>query len=398
MPILYTSTAYPPSIGGAQLQLHMLAQHIQAHTPVGVLYQWDEHRTDWLRGTTINAPPARKTPPVDGVPVYRVTLGQKQRRQVLPWVYLYPLLQGPAIDRISQALYAQIEAAIPQVIEQPPQIVHNTRIGREFLTAASLRYARQHDIPFVLTPNHHHHWRGWFYRHFLELYQQADAVIAYTHYGRDELIDLGLSPDKVYVIGAGPILAETGDGERFRSTHQLAPDVPVVLFLGQKYEYKRFDLVLEATSQVWQQHPRTHFMFIGPRTDYSRRVFSRFSDPRIIEVDSVDLQTKTDALAGCDLLCVPSEKESFGGVYIEAAHFQKPVIGGSAPAVREVIKDGETGFVVGSRIRELATKINTLLSDTAMSRSFGEANEQHAQQYTWPALTERARLLYADLR
>jgi glycosyltransferase involved in cell wall biosynthesis len=57
------------------------------------------------------------------------------------------------------------------------------------------------------------------------------------------------------------------------------------------------------------------------------------NDPRILELGSVDLQTKTDALEACTLLCLPSTQESFGGVYTEAWSFKKPVIGCDIPAV-----------------------------------------------------------------
>jgi hypothetical protein len=62
---------------------------------------------------------------------------------------------------------------------------------------------------------------------------------------------------------------------------------------------------------VWQRHPEARFVCIGPRTDYSRRAFLSFCDRRVIELDIIDLQTKTDAIAACSLLCVPFGRESF---------------------------------------------------------------------------------------
>jgi hypothetical protein len=62
---------------------------------------------------------------------------------------------------------------------------------------------------------------------------------------------------------------------------------------------------------VRQRHPEARFVFMCPRTDYSRRVFLSFCDRRVIELDTIDLQTKTDAIAACSLLCVPFSRESF---------------------------------------------------------------------------------------
>ena len=43
------------------------------------------------------------------------------------------------------------------------------------------------------------------------------------------------------------------------------------------------------------------------------------TDPRIHRLGSLNLQQKTNALAACTLLCVPSTQESFGCVYTEAS-------------------------------------------------------------------------------
>ena len=57
-------TAYPFSIGGAQLLAHNLAKQLIVRHRLRVITQWSERRTDWLLGTTLNAPSADIT--VDG--------------------------------------------------------------------------------------------------------------------------------------------------------------------------------------------------------------------------------------------------------------------------------------------------------------------------------------------
>ena len=72
---------------------------------------------------------------------------------------------------------------------------------------------------------------------------------------------------------------------------------------------------------------------ITPRTPFSQKFFTQQPpDPRLIELGTVDLQQKTNALAACTLLCLPSTQESFGGVFTEAWSFEKPVIGANIPA------------------------------------------------------------------
>jgi glycosyltransferase involved in cell wall biosynthesis len=149
--------------------------------------------------------------------------------------------------------------------------------------------ARLLNVPFVLTPNHHHHWKGWIYRHYLEVYRQADALIAYTQTEKAELVRLGVAPEKVHVLGIA-LLAEKPDAARFRGAHGIPSDAPVILFLGQKYAYKRFHLLLEAAPIVHARFADAYFVFLGPRTAYSEKIFAGVDDgSHIIERGAVDL-------------------------------------------------------------------------------------------------------------
>ena len=113
--------------------------------------------------------------------------------------------------------------------------------------------------------------------------------------------------------GIGPVLAERADGADWRQRHGI--EGPMVLYLGQKFRYKNFHLLLEAAPAVWARHPQTTFVFIGPPTGFSRRVFARHkTEPRVVELGRVDLAEKTAALQACDVLCLPSPQESFNPV------------------------------------------------------------------------------------
>src|SRR5664279_1240090 len=170
MRLLYTITAYPPSVGGAQLLTHYLAQQWLGRHPIQVITQWDTNRTDWLLGSTLNAPVTPFGYIQEGVAVQRITLAASARRRLTLWVYAY----------------------------------------------------------------------------------------------------------------------------------------------------KGLAAILSAAPLVWRRRPEARFVFVGPRTNYSLSLFKHLTDRRILELEAVSLQDKTDALGACTVLCVPSSQESFGGVYTEA--------------------------------------------------------------------------------
>ncbi len=391
MNLLYTLTAYPPFWGGAQLLMHGLARELAGRHSVQVVSQWDTARSDWLRGTTLNAPQDDRNYVVDDVPVRRIGVPEAQSAKLRPWVAAYWLAQGLAIPRIADVLSQRFADLAGRA-----DLIHNCRIGREPLTAASLDLARRHDIPFVLSPVHHPRWGSWLHRHYHRLYRAADAVLALTRGERDLLVRLGVDERKIAITGMGPDLAPTGDGEAFRAAHGLGQD-PVVLFVGQKYAYKGVATLLEAAWHVWERFPEARFVFIGRPTDETRHLFHEL-DRRVINLDVVDLQTKTDAYAACDVFCLPSTQESFGGVYTEAWSFGKPVIGADIEAVSDVINDGQNGFVCPAAPGPLGDHLITLLNDPALRKQFGETGRRKvAERYTWERIASLTEAVYQGL-
>jgi len=388
MKLLYTLTSYPPAVGGAQTHQHFLAQQMQKSHDVDVISQWDHNRADWLLGTTLNAPQHKKAYTVDGISVERIGISLHEKLQMSPFVPTYYPLMGLSLPTISNILAKHLTAKASEA-----SLIHNVRIGREGLSFASLQTARQYKIPFILTPVHHPRWVGWRYKQFLNLYRQADGLFALTQSEKKILIDLGVKSERIHVIGHGPVVASTQDSQSFRLKHKIAD--PIVLFLGQHYEYKGYRCLLDATKLVWQKHPDTHFVFVGPSVRDSNKAFDLYKDSRIHRLGKVSFQEKTDALAACTLLCVPSSQESFGGVYTEAWMFEKPVIGYDIPAIAEVIDDEVNGFLVQQQPKMIAQRILDLLDDPAAARAMGESGkEKVAQNYTWPAIAQKATAAY----
>lgn len=391
MNLLYTITAYPPSVGGAQAHFHELARRLAQHHRMQVAAHWAETRTDWLLGTTLRTARRPGISPLDGVAVHLLSLTARERWRVVPYVLGYYLAKAPAIAYISDLLVPHLEPLAYRV-----DLIHNGRVGREGLSFASWKLARRLNIPFVLTPFHHPRWVGWNYRDYIRLYRAADAVIALTEAEKVALAQLGVDPGRIFVTGMGPILGTSPDADSFRQRCPLGGRM--VLFLGQKYRYKGCAALLQAAPVVWKRFPETCFVFIGPRTRHSDSLFKRQPDPRILEMGVVDLKTKTDALAACDLLCLPSTQESFGAVFTEAWMLGKPVIGGHSPAVREIIQEGVDGYVVGQEPEAIAERILYLLEHPAVGEEMGrQGREKTLARYTWERLAERTESVYETI-
>ena len=391
--LLFTITRYWPAIGGAEVHSRELLRSMQDRVRPIVIAHWDENRTDWLLGTTIRAPAPGRIYTDEGRPVHLIGPSWRDRLATLPYVLGYYAVQTRAAARLGEVLAAQL-----RVVAWPFDLVHNVRSGREPLTVGSMEAARRADVPFVFTPNHHPRWVGWRYRVYQQVYRTADALIALTEHERDALVALGAHPERIHVTGIGPVLAPEWDPARARQKYALSE--PFVLFLGQKYPYKGAQALLQAAGQVWKRHPDVRFVFVGPRTPHSTRLFSQVADPRVVELGTVDLQDKTDLLSACTLVCVPSSQESFGGVLVEGWAMQKPVVAGPAPAAAEVIDDGVDGFYLPDQSPALiAERLSWLLDHPTRAREMGQQGASKvAERFTWQQLAARTEAIYRSLR
>jgi glycosyltransferase involved in cell wall biosynthesis len=382
MNLLYTIISYPPSVGGTQLHTHQLALHLKKRNDVQVICQWDSNRSDWLIGTTIMAPGEANNYIIDGINVHRIGLSWQSKMNMAFYVPLYYPIMNVAMHSIVHYLKPYIE---PYALKA--DLVHNVRQGREVLSYASFQVARERNIPFVFTPAHHPRWVGWRYRAYTELYKMADALIALTSAEKRILVELGVPEARITVAGIGPILATQAEPEEFLNKHKI--DGPMVLFLGRHDSYKGYRQVLQAAKLVWQKIPETHFVFVGPAVNGSEKYFEKPSDARVRRLYNVNLQEKTNAIAACTVLCVPSTQESFGGVYTEAWNYAKPVIGCMIPAVAEVIADGVDGYLIEQDSAQIADRICHLLLHPTQAQKMGESGQRKVlNHYSWERIAE----------
>ena len=77
-------------------------------------------------------------------------------------------------------------------------------------------------------------------------------------------------------------------------------------------------------------------------------------------------------------------KESFGLVLIEAQSYGLPCIAfDSAQGAREIIIDGENGYLISDRnIQKMANKIEELIDDSKLRKKMGQASKNNSLKYS----------------
>jgi phosphatidylinositol alpha-1,6-mannosyltransferase len=103
--------------------------------------------------------------------------------------------------------------------------------------------------------------------------------------------------------------------------------------------------------------------------------------------------------SACEIFALPSRGEGFGFVYLEAMARGKPVIGGAHGGAPEVIDDGRTGYLVHhGDIPQLATSIETLLSDPELAREMGaRGRERVNRDFKFSVFSKSLKKIFREL-
>jgi glycosyltransferase involved in cell wall biosynthesis len=95
-----------------------------------------------------------------------------------------------------------------------------------------------------------------------------------------------------------------------------------------------------------------------------------------------------------DVLALPTYREGFPVVPLEAAAMRLPVVATAVPGCVDAVIDGETGTLVPSRdVPALAAALRAYLVDPALRRRHGEAARarvlrEFARERVWAALRD----------
>jgi hypothetical protein len=111
---------------------------------------------------------------------------------------------------------------------------------------------------------------------------------------------------------------------------------------------------------------------------------------RVSFVGRLDHDKTMNLLSQADIFLLPSLRESFGIVFIEAMARMKPVIGSLGTGAEDIIADGVNGFLVDpSDQMNIAQAIERLIIDADLRQKMGQAGLEIAKRFSWEANVRR---------
>jgi glycosyltransferase involved in cell wall biosynthesis len=252
-------------------------------------------------------------------------------------------------------------------------------------------------------------WRGALKSADRALARMATLVLADSVSQREFLIrERVVRADRIAVLGAGSISGV--DLDRFRpdpsarSGIRAAMGVParatLFLFVGRLTRDKGLLDLARAFSEHARHNPLSRLLVVGPDEEgilQGMRTLCRDCNDRVaFEGFAGDPER---LMAAADVLCLPSYREGFGSVLIEAAATGVPSIASRIYGITDAVQDGITGILHEPRdAPAIATAMTILADDPELRQSLGRAARARARaEFSQARLTAEVVALYARL-
>ncbi len=203
------------------------------------------------------------------------------------------------------------------------------------------------------------------------------------------LIEYGVDPAVPYVLFVGRITRQKGVTHLVDAIRYLPPETQVVLCAGAPDTPEIAAELREKVERARQNHPR------------------------IVWIEKMVTKQETIQLySHARVFCCPSVYEPFGIINLEAMACRAPVVASATGGIKEVVVDGETGYLVPfdqdpvtgfpldpeKFARDLAVRLHHLLKDPEKCRRFGDAGRRRVEEiFSWTAIAHQTIALYERL-
>lgn len=250
--------------------------------------------------------------------------------------------------------------------------------------------------------------------------EMADAVIAVSAQTKADIERLfKVQPDRLHVIHNGIDLEEYRKTDSAAALTKYEIEKPFVLFVGRITRQKG---IVHLVRAIEYMDPGFQVVLCAGAPDTPeigremKEAVEKVKAKRagVIWIDEmVDKKTVRELYSHASVFCCPSIYEPFGIINLEAMACETAVVATAVGGIKEVVVDGETGFLVpidqmdespfeprdpDRFARDLAARINQLMADPALCEKLGRAGRKRAEEkFGWPAIALQTKALYERL-
>jgi glycosyltransferase involved in cell wall biosynthesis len=229
-----------------------------------------------------------------------------------------------------------------------------------------------------------------FYRRvFRFLNRRLCAFVGVSNFIKQMIVDLGVPEAKVFAVLNGielsPVEGASPQTTMPANAHRSNGSVTIGI-VGQVGAWKGHDDFIEALKELRQSRiPFQGIIFGSGDQTYvaalKEKIAQYHLDPHIHWAGFV--RNTREIFAATDICVVPSRSQDpCPTVALEAAHCGVPLVATRRGGLPELVRDGETGYLVEAESpKEIAEKLRGLIEDAGLRRRISQAAKSHGAEY-----------------
>lgn len=292
-------------------------------------------------------------------------LEKKHENGILTYRANTDYLKNSKISRIN-SVFKSIKMLKDIIKENEIDLIHSHVCYSAGFVAAF--YKKYYKIPYVIT-EHMSYIKSYAakfynYRLFKFSYSLADKVIFVSEFLCNELIQLGFKFDKE-IIGNVVDIPKISILNRARNNNEFN-----IIFIGlmDETEVKGLQYFIPALSNFTKNNPQYDIRFTLVGDGKKRITYEKMCDEFGIDevcnfVGKVPKENITDLILQNDFLVLPSVKETFGSVLIEAMACGKPVLATRCGGPNEFVNENVGTLVEPMNVKELEKGILYMINN-----------------------------------
>lgn len=283
-----------------------------------------------------------------------------------------------------------------------------------FLTVSAARFARKHNVPFLLSahgslPVIEERGRqgrkivfNWLFSNMI--LRNISGAIALNEEEKKNYKHLGVPDEKIDIIPNGIDTEEfccLPEPSEFRNRYNVKRDEKIILFVGRIHEIKGLDILINAFNGILQSIRGIKLVLAGPDDGYMQTLKGMalgndiFSD--VIFTGLLSGKEKLAAYSAADIFVLPSRSEGFPVTVLEACASGLPVILTDRCNFPE-IKTYGAGLEVPCMESPLYEALISILGNDEQRKEMGNNGKSMVlSKYNWDSIVKRLEEVYRNV-
>jgi len=200
-----------------------------------------------------------------------------------------------------------------------------------------------------------------------------------------EVIPTGLEPESFV----------PGKGDDFRRKYGIAPDRPMLLFVGRVAHEKNIGFLLQVVDRVRKEIPEVLLLIAGagPAREALEHQSGKLDlSGNVMFIGYLDRHTELNSCYhAADIFVFSSRTETQGLVLLEAMAQGVPVVSTAEMGTRDVLREGAGVWIAEEELEEFSGKVIKMLGDAGVRARLGEAGREYS--HGWSAGKQAERML-----